>query len=60
MGVTTRDFWSERRWERIAPMSGVAAVALVAVGFVVHETGATRPDSDPPFSGPGSCCSPSP
>jgi hypothetical protein len=39
-------FWSERRWERLAPLSGVVAVVLFVVGFIVFEVVGDTPDGD--------------
>lgn len=38
-------FLSEGRWERLAPLTGIVAVVLVIVGFIVFESGDT-PDSE--------------
>jgi hypothetical protein len=45
--TTTRDPWySERRWERFASLTGVAAVILWVVGVAILEGGAEMPDED--------------
>jgi hypothetical protein len=45
--TTSRDAWySERRWERIAPLSGVLAVILWVIAVVVGEAGAGQPDEE--------------
>jgi succinate dehydrogenase/fumarate reductase cytochrome b subunit len=36
------------RWERFAPLTGVAAIVLFIVGVIVEESGASRPDDDNP------------
>ncbi len=48
-GATTlrvRDRWSETRWERLAPLSGIVAVILFVVGFLVFEVVGDTPGSD--------------
>lgn len=48
-GATTvglRDRWSETRWERFAPLSGIVAVILFVVGFLVFEVVGDSPGSD--------------
>jgi len=45
--VTRSDgIWSERRWERLAPLSGIVAVVLFVVGFLVFELVGDPPGSD--------------
>jgi hypothetical protein len=39
-------FWSQERWERIAPLSGVVAVVLLVVGFLVFGLAGDRPGDD--------------
>jgi succinate dehydrogenase/fumarate reductase cytochrome b subunit len=36
------------RWERFAPLTGVAAIVLFIVGVIVEESSASRPDDDTP------------
>lgn len=36
------------RWERFAPLTGVAAVLLFIIGVVFEETSASRPDDETP------------
>jgi hypothetical protein len=36
------------RWERFAPLTGVAAIVLFIVGVIVEESGASRPDDETP------------
>lgn len=38
--------WSEGRWERLAPLSGIVAVVLFVVGFLVIELVGDTPDDD--------------
>lgn len=44
MEVQREGFWSERRWGRLAPLTGVIAVALIIIGFIIFEAGDT-PDA---------------
>jgi hypothetical protein len=40
--------WSAGRWERFAPLSGIVAVVLFVVGFLVFELVGDSPGSDEP------------
>jgi hypothetical protein len=42
----TEGFWSERRWERLAPLTGIVAVVLFVVGFLVFELVGDTPEGD--------------
>lgn len=46
MVVRRNGLWSQERWERIAPLSGVLAVLLLVVGFLVFGLAGDRPASD--------------
>ena len=46
MAANSEGFWSERRWERLAPLSGIVAVVLFVVGFIVFEVVGDTPGGD--------------
>lgn len=46
MAANSEGFWSERRWERLAPLSGIVAVVLFVVGFLVFEVVGDTPEDD--------------
>jgi hypothetical protein len=46
MSEPQRKFRAMARWERYAPLTGVAAVVLWVIGVVVSESGAARPEDE--------------
>jgi hypothetical protein len=48
VAVRSEGFWSERRWEPIAPLAGVIAVVLWVVSFFVLEGATNPPDQGTP------------
>ena len=44
--VVREGFWSQERWERIAPLSGIVAVVLLVAGFLVFGLAGDRPGGD--------------
>lgn len=44
--MATDRFFEERRWERVAPLAGVVAVALWLIGVILVETAADSPDEN--------------
>lgn len=46
--MRSEGFWSERRWEPVAPLAGVIAVVLWVVSFLVLEGAADSPDQGTP------------
>jgi hypothetical protein len=44
--IRAESFWSERRWERYAALTGVVAVALWVIAIAILEGAADPPDED--------------
>ena len=47
---TTAPVVRTRRWETLAPLTGIAAVVLFIAGFIVHDVIGDTPDADAPAS----------
>ena len=46
-----------RRWEALAPLTGIAAVLLFVAAFIVHDVIGETPNADAPASTFAWCCS---